>query len=587
MKLTEHCTICNKPLEELSASPLGPAERIAVYRCGHAFVVPSGPSVSGTLDFTSVNGDKQAREYQKRGIEFILGTGEYAQYAYRGIACVLADQMRIGKTPQSFLAMKNVLKERNPALIIARSANIYQMLAEFKTWVSSIPLGVWVISGSKNWIPPGFSAYIISMDTFSRKDMAEKLLAFGFKLVIADEAHSFKNPESNRSQALVRFLHDVSESELRKTLVYHCTYCNRQWSEEIVIKINTAVGTTSSSTYHSALCETCGSRISISQSKQDVVERKCGIIMLTGTPIKNRADEYFVPLNLIAPTKFPSLDRFRRNWLMQDDKGKWSRVHPARLAAFRETIAPYVLRREKEDVYADTPALNRIYTLIQIEDEHLKKLYNAELDKIADKQANGKVSFSDLQANLMWLRRLCGIAKVKWASQYVDDTLDNTDDETLKLCIGMHHADVREALLREIGAFRCQTLDGSDSAESKYRIMTTFKGSAKPVLVMNMLAGGVGMDFSYIDNILILERQWNSADEEQFEFRFYNPDRSIKNRPTSVEYVVASGTIDQWWYNMVQAKRIVFGETISNQWDISNDPASFAELVEQTLSARL
>ncbi len=117
--------------------------------------------------------------------------------------------------------------------------------------------------------------------------------------------------------------------------------------------------------------------------------------------------------------------------------------------------------------------------------------------------------------------------------------------------------------------------------------MTSFETSPERTLVINMLAGGVGMDFHYIDDVLILERQWSSADEEQFEFRFYNPDKSIKDRPTNIEYIIAKGTIDEWFYDLVESKRRIFGETLASQWSLQADSGSFRELMEKTLSHRL
>ena len=68
--------------------------------------------------------------------------------------------------------------------------------------------------------------------------MVEALLAFGFKLVIVDEAHSFKNTESLRSKALIQFLHDISETEITKTLDFQCVMCHRKWTEDVKIKVN-------------------------------------------------------------------------------------------------------------------------------------------------------------------------------------------------------------------------------------------------------------------------------------------------------------------------------------------------------------
>jgi hypothetical protein len=117
--------------------------------------------------------------------------------------------------------------------------------------------------------------------------------------------------------------------------------------------------------------------------------------------------------------------------------------------------------------------------------------------------------------------------------------------------------------------------------------MRSFESDSNRVLAINMLAGGVGMDFHYVDNCCIIERQWSSADEEQFEFRFYNPDKSIKDRSTNIEYLIAQGTIDEWFYNLVEGKRQIFGETLGTSWSLNSDPGSFKQLMEMTLSGRL
>jgi hypothetical protein len=293
----------------------------------------------------------------------------------------------------------------------------------------------------------------------------------------------------------------------------------------------------------------------------------------------------FVPLNLTNPENVPSLDHYRKRWLTQDDKGKWSRVNPYKIEEFKEFISPVFLRREKEDVYTDLPALNRMYTVITIEDESLKKAYNKILDKMDQDLSDGHTSYWEQQDNLMMLRQICGLAKVDWLADYLEVSMD--EDPTKKFAIGIHHHSVRDLLQLKLKKYGVKSLSGSDSAESKDHIMTTFEKSWERVLVINMLAGGVGMDFHYLNDILILERQWSSADEEQFEFRFYNPDKSIKSCSTDVEYVLAKGTVDEYFHDMIENKRQICGETVGTHWDLTNDPAMFKELIERTVGSRL
>lgn len=574
MRLTTTCHTCGKVLEETASLDLG-TEILVEYKCGHSQVKPPAPVIQeDTLDFASCLGDKLARDYQKTGIEFILASD---------FNCVIGDQMRLGKTPQSLLALKNKFVERTPVLILVRAANLWQWIREYKTWTDALPMGIFPISGTKNYIPQGFSAYIISMDTFSRSDMSDRLLKFGFKLCIVDEAHSFKNTDSNRSQALLAFLQEINRADITHIVPFTCMMCKNQWEESVTIEIKTSEAT--QRVVKHTLCPKCFAN-SVHRSDAHVkVTRKCGVVMLTGTAIKNRADEYFVPLNILAPDKFPSLEHFRRRWLTQDSKGKWTRIKSYEFENFKEVIAPYVLRREKEDVYTDLPELNRMFTVITIDDARLKEAYNKVLDRLERQMEIGNGGFFANIGELMLLRQICGIAKVKWTADYVESML--MDSDKAKVAIGIHHHSVRDQLAYNLAQFGVMKLSGEDSPEQKDYIMRTFETNAERALVINMLAGGVGMDFHYVNNILILERQWSSADEEQFEFRFYNPDKSIKTAPTNIEYVIAKGTIDEWFYDMVEEKRVIFGETIGTNWSLQSDPQSFKMLLEKTVANRL
>lgn len=601
MRLQTNCNICdkqlvlihtwpltgdgqnhsNKALELLGVVEVAPIAasnqielEVSFYKCGH-FTIKEKPK-KRELDYTSADGSKHLRDYQKTGVEFIFDSD---------FNCIIGDQMRLGKTPQSLIAYKNVINERSPVLIVVRAANTYQWVREFKIWASSEKLGIFLISGSKQWIPLGFNAYIISMDTLSRGDRVKDLLEFGFKLVIVDEAHSFKNTESKRSQALIRFLRDISNKEITKELHLNCPLCTRSWAEEIKINLNLRGSTLTSQSTHKSYCPNCKVLVITGIKKEEIKEKSCGAILLTGTAIKNRADEYFVPLNIVAPEKFPSLEQFRRKWLVQDGS-KWSRVNPYLYESFKKEIAPYVLRREKEDVYDSLPPLNRMFTIIEIEDERLKAAYNRVLDIMELNISRGNYKFFDNIGELMQLRQICGIAKCNWTANYVEASL--MDSDISKYAIGIHHHSVRDNLFTQLGTLGVLRLSGEDSPEQKDRIMRQFEHSQERILVINMLAGGVGMDFHYCHNILILERQWSSADEEQFEFRFYNPDKSIMGEAqTDIEYIIAKGTIDEWFYDMVEEKRKIFGETISNNWNIESDAGSFRDLMEKTVVSRL
>jgi len=622
-KLTYKCQICNKDLELKEEISFGDTEKVFTYTCGHSFARPQHTLDTSTLDFTSKDGSgKKARNYQETGVEFILQSD---------FNVIIADQMRLGKTPTALLALANAYKDRTPCLILVKGANLWQWIREYKVWCDILPNGIFPVIGGKSLVPPGFSSYIMSMDTFSKPEVREKLKRIPFKLIIVDEAHSFKNTESNRSQALVEFVQFLNTGEISKEIQFKCARCQTVWAEEAKQKFDKRIGQVV--LHKSSKCAKCGNYCYVQQQhdekdkyapkeqekydkllalgndsstteheralalqKAEELKEKiellpankpCGLILLTGTPILNRADEYFVPLNLINPERYSSLQGFRYEWLEQDHKGRWSRVKPYHKDAFKRAIAPFFLRREKEDVFKDLPAINRIFTVIEPDKGLYAKQYNKILDQLEEKLV-GKAdpTYWDMADQLMELRRICGMMKLMWTSDYLESC---ALESATKYAIGIHHESVRDVLYLKLGGeLNCYKLYGGTNSENKDRIMREWEHSNKQFLIINMLAGGVGMDFHYCDNVVVLERQWNAETERQFEFRFYNPDLAIKKNPLTIEYVLAKGTLDEWWYNMLEEKKKNVDPLVYNNWSVeSGTGISFKELAEQTVSARL
>lgn len=624
------CDYCKKPLVFVSEK-LMPNQKWVTYTCGHTLVYEVDPAKI-QLSLENVNHTKKARYYQIEGVDFIVNGAPGNE---GGFNCILGDQMRIGKTPQFLMAIASAMKKDKTftCLIVLRATNARQWLREYKDWVSILPLGVYLIEGSKNWIPPGFSAYIISMDTFSNEGtckncghgmnrhdemtercshnkrktgkeqcgccqpeskndaMTDRLLELNFNVVGVDEAHAFKNTVSKRAKALSAFLKTINRQDVVKDLQIHCVKCDHKWVEKVEIKIN--VGESEQKLKKYSTCPQCNNTVYTQQMAHIKAIRKCGVVFLSGTAIKNRADELFIPLNIVAPEKFPSLDNYRRMWLTQDDKGKWSRVAPARFDAFKAAIAPFYLRREKEDVYTDLPKMNRMFTVIDITDERLKTAYNKVLDHMEEQMASrSNYSFFDSIGDLMILRQICGLAKVKYAADYVDLMFEDSDKS--KVAIGVHHHSVRDALKHELASFGVVKLDGDDGPEEKDRLAHKyFEHSPERVMILGMMAAKEGLELLYIPKALVLEREFTAADEEQFEYRFYNPDldllakRGYPNKITEVEYIIAKNTVDEFFYEIVEEKRAIFGETLGTNWDISSDAGSFKSLLERSVSQRL
>lgn len=585
MKLITHCPSCYRPLKLSYKHEFDDGLILTFYKCGH-FSHSTRPA-RVPLVLSSVDGAKKAYRYQEQGIDFIVNGHEDNP---GGFNCIIGDQMRLGKTPQALLALRSSYETRTPALYLVRSANLWQWIRENQTWVNPTPYGIFPIIGSKSFIPPGFQSYVMSMDTFSRPGMVEELLTFGFKLVIVDESHSFKNDDSKRTKALIAFLHEISKAEITHVFPFTCMLCRHSWEETVVEIVTKEKKIVSKTSY----CPKCNAYNQHTAQKEKIdLVRKCGVILLSGTSIINSADEYFVPLNIVAPELFPSRHQFRRDWLMQDSKGKWTRVNPYRIDEFKKMLEPFVLRREKEDVYTDCPGRKRMFTVIEISDERIKAAYNKVLDDIEVNINTGKAGFANNIAEITLLRQICGLAKTKWVADFIDVCLE--EDPSAKYAIGVHHHSVRDTLSELLKDHGVCKIDGDDNAVEKDRIAHKyFETSPEHILLLGMMAAREGLELVYLDNVIVLERQWASAYEEQFEYRFYNPSKDYlksrglnPNKTVNIEYVIAKGTIDEWFYDLVEEKRKIFGETIANSWSVESDSESFRELLQKTVVGRL
>jgi SNF2 family DNA or RNA helicase len=268
---------------------------------------------------------------------------------------------------------------------------------------------------------------------------------------------------------------------------------------------------------------------------------------------------------------------------MQDEKGKYSRIASWRLEQFREMTKSFIIRRDKSVLAL--PPFRRAFETIYIENEKIKLAYNKALENLrVTAESHSNLSYFDVQENLMTLRRITGMGKVPFAVEYIDTFLDTEEDE--KIAIGIHHESVRDALYYELTnrGFQVLKYSGEDTPEQKNRIQHQFQDPHGPrVLIVNMIAGGVGLNLQACNNTLILERQWNAADEEQFEGRFW---RQGQTRPVLAEYMLAKGTIDTYFAAMVENKRQVCGEALDG-WQFTNDSDAIRELIEKTLASKL
>ncbi len=280
------------------------------------------------------------------------------------------------------------------------------------------------------------------------------------------------------------------------------------------------------------------------------------VLMLTGTPFKNKRIEMYQLLHMLAPTVWSNVKDFGERYCGGVlDRGHWI-VPPeseTNTEELQKRLAPMMLRRTKKQVAQDLPALTRVSIPMYIDNA---KEYEVMMDEAeAQVRAEGYIPGHAL-VTLNKLRQVVGKGKINAAVELADDILDSGN----QLVIHAHHKEVLRGVvdgLLEAGipAFQIGVIDGSTEPRQRQDEAVAFLDGKKRVMVVSS-AGKEGIDLYSANHILFVERQWTPADEEQLEARLH---RQGQKNPVTAHYLVARGTVDQAMDDLVDSKRRQFG----------------------------
>lgn len=449
---------------------------------------------------------------------------------------LVGDEMGLGKTATCLLALRPLIEVGKRFLFLVPGSTVIQWQRNWDRWILNCEAdefgmdGLFALRSSEARIPKNMSC-VSSHSMVAKHDFVQSVIAANFDGIVIDEGHKFGGRSTKRIKHL--------------------------W----------AMRNVSASHFESAR------------------------IVLTGTPVRNYADEIYNLLHLVSPASFRNFEDFKRKYLTYDGKALWNPQQ------FHSDIKPFYIRRTVAEVQKDLPPMRRTKLFTEITDKFIREAYNKELDLLDNFMNNGeKVDSMSLLGYLVKLRHLTGIAKAKEPSiiePLVDYlTSDNQRGEVgegNKVAIGLIHRFVADRLEKSLTAqipnlkvFRVQ---GGMTPTEKDAAVQSFQSCEAPaVILMNMEAGGAGIDGlqNVCSRSYVFERMWNGADEEQFEKRIV---RTGQKFPCNIEYTITSGTVEEFFDELVEHKRNITGNVSDENWE--TDGKLIRELCERVVMNRL
>lgn len=435
---------------------------------------------------------------------------EGIKFIERGDArVILADEQGLGKMIQTLAVIKLHREKLTPALIVCPTSIKAQWLDQIVRWCGMEGFATQIIMSGKDIALPGFNVYITTYDILKKEPIWALLDDISF--LVLDECQKIKNHLSDRAKAVQRIVKDKNIKHILPT---------------------------------------------------------------SGTPIKNHAGEYYTVLNLVKPQIYNNYDKFIREECDSYENGWGYKIGGLRdTEGFREKTKDFILRRTKAEVLSDLPEKSRNFHHVDL-DRKFNKAYAAALDELEEVLYGEESEFAKSSATIAImskLRHITGISKVTEVVEFATDFLLSTER---KLVIFVHHIDVGHLIIEKLNAWcldggydRPLALHSGLNGEQRAALVKQFKDSNSRIMVASTLAAGEGLNLQFCSDAVILERQWNPANEEQAEDRFH---RFGQENKVSITYMIASGTIDEYFTELVEAKRAIVAGALDGKeikWD--------------------
>lgn len=281
-----------------------------------------------------------------------------------------------------------------------------------------------------------------------------------------------------------------------------------------------------------------------------VVERADYVWCLTGTPAPNNPTEIWPMLHALSPGlisrdhKPLNFYQFMRRYCVVKNNGFGDQiVRGKNLEELKERMAPFVLRRRKEEVLTDLPEL-RFGELSLSSDAARKALDAIDHDDVARiKRAleGGAEALSKLSTEMATVRRLTALAKAPLVAEWVKEWLDGSEE---KIVLFGQHREALATLGDALSAYNPVCIDGSVPSTARQRAVEMFQSPSMDVRVFlgQIQAAGTGITLTAASDLIFLEQSWTPADNAQAAMRIH---RIGQKRGCLVRTAMLPGSIDE------------------------------------------
>ena len=463
--------------------------------------------------------------YQKLGVMFSLANGE---------GVLLADQMGLGKSKQA-IATAMCLKEKgklSKVLVVVPSSLKFNWPLEIEKWTDEKYV---IIDGSPDerisqWLRDDVMFYIVNFellqeDLFGGKKFKERI----------DETESHKNDRLRKTANAQRRARILTPIRLRK------------W-DMIVVD------------------EAQGLRHHSSARTRNIKGLMAHFRMaLTGTPLDGRLEELHSVMEFVQPGLLESKTRFLQKHATTDFWGNVTGYK--RVAEVTRKIAPFFIRRLKEDVLPDLP--DKIY------ENRVIALSSAEMAIYKELASKGHKSTEDAEAMVCIIRckQFCDDPRLIGESIESSKMLDlkNVLDEIIvqnghKVLLFSQYAEMVKLLMPMLDSMGLKyfCLWGETPKRERADMQEQFNQDKSIDLMIGTEAMSLGLNLTGANYVVLYDQWWSNTIVDQAIDRAHRIGQ--KNTVTIISFI-CKDTIEERIIHVLKAKANITSELLGDDHD--------------------
>lgn len=278
---------------------------------------------------------------------------------------------------------------------------------------------------------------------------------------------------------------------------------------------------------------------------------------LTGTPVQNSLTDLWSLFDFLMPGFLYTQSEFKSRFMSKkkDCNG-----------LLQKMVSPFVLRRMKSDVLAEIPSKTVSVRKAEMESDQFD-LYKANL--VASKkefrrllaEKGLKQSRIEVLALLMKLRQICCDPSLAYGDYKGSSAKREMCLDLVREAMSGGHSvllfsqftsmlDIIQKDLEDEGISFAR-LDGSTSKIDRRLRVESFQNDETSVFLLSLKAGGLGLNLTKADIVILYDPWWNSAAEEQAMDRSY---RMGQEKPVEVYRLIASSSVEEKILELQQRK---------------------------------